>query len=93
MDEKKILNILLEMQQEMRSQREELKSQREELKSQREEMKSFREEVTERLDGVEQQLSALKEDTEITRTAANQLLAWAEDVQTQVGIPLYKKAQ
>ena len=86
MDEKKILNILLEMQQEMRSQREE-------LKSQREEMKSFREEVAERLDGVGQQLSALKEDTEITRTAANKLLAWAEDVQTQVGIPLYKKAQ
>lgn len=72
MDEKQILNILLEMQQEM---------------------KSFREEVTERLDSVEQQLSSLKEDTEITRTAANQLLAWAEDVQTQVGIPLYKKAQ
>lgn len=93
MDEKQILNILLEMQQEMRSQREEMKSQREELKAQREEMKSFREEVMERLDSVEQQLSALKEDTEITRTAANHLLAWAEDVQTQVGIPLYKKAQ
>lgn len=86
MNEKQMLNILLEMQQEM-------KSQREELKSQREEMKSFREEVMERLNSVEQQLSALKEDTEITRTAANQLLAWAEDVQTQVGIPLYKKAQ
>lgn len=99
MEEKQILHILLDMQQELKaqheelkSQHEELKSQSEELKSQREELKSFRKEVNGRLDNVEQQLADLKEDAKITRAATNQLLAWAEEVQTQVSIPLYKKA-
>ena len=36
-------------------------------------------------------IDRLREDSEITRSGVNTLLDWAEKVQVQVSIPLYRK--
>ena len=38
-------------------------------------------------------LETLKEEAQITRTATNTLLDWAEQAEVQIKIPLYRKAQ
>jgi hypothetical protein len=51
-----------------------------------------------KIDGLEKgqaeindRLSSLEEDSKITRSGVNTLLDWAEKVQVQVSIPLYRK--
>ena len=46
-----------------------------------------------RLSKIENRLSKIEEDSEITRSGVNALLDWAEKVQVQVSIPLYRKGQ
>ena len=46
-----------------------------------------------RLSKIENRLSKIEEDSEITRSGVNTLLDWAEKVQVQVSIPLYRKGQ
>ena len=46
-----------------------------------------------RLSKIENRLSKIEEDSEITRGGVNTLLDWAEKVQVQVSIPLYRKGQ
>ena len=46
-----------------------------------------------RLSKIENRLSKIEEDSEITRSGVNTLLDWAEKVQDQVSIPLYRKGQ
>ncbi|CAB1250703.1 protein of unknown function [Ruminococcaceae bacterium BL-6] len=45
------------------------------------------------LDKIGNRLSKIGEDSEITRSGVNTLLGWAEKVQVQVSIPLYRKGQ
>lgn len=49
--------------------------------------------ITERLDQMESQLSAINENTEITRTAVNSLIEWADQVSviTQIKFPVARK--
>ncbi len=49
--------------------------------------------IDKRLDGMDERLAQVEEDTKITRSAVNVLLAWAEDAQVEVKIPLYKQAE
>ena len=49
--------------------------------------------MDQRLDSMDARLSNLEEDSKITRSAVNTLLDWAEDAQTEVKTPLYKKAE
>ena len=49
--------------------------------------------VDARLDSIDERLSNLEEDSKVTRSAVNTLLAWAEQAQLEVKIPLYNKAE
>ena len=49
--------------------------------------------MDERLDSIDERLSNLEEDSKVTRNAVNTLLDWAEEAQTEVKTPLYKKAE
>lgn len=49
--------------------------------------------IENRLFKIENRLSKIGEDSEITRSGVNTLLGWAEKVQVQVSIPLYRKGQ
>ena len=46
--------------------------------------------VDARLDKIEKRLDKVEEDTQVTRSAVNTLLAWAEKAQVQVQIPLFQ---
>lgn len=46
-----------------------------------------------RLDAIEARLTNLEEDSKVTRESVNTLLAWAEEAQVQVQIPLFRKAE
>ena len=46
--------------------------------------------IHERLDKIEKRLDKVEEDTQVTRSAVNTLLAWAEKAQVQVQIPLFQ---
>lgn len=45
------------------------------------------------ISGMKDDIATIKEDTNITRSAVNTLLDWAEEAQIEVKIPLYKKAE
>lgn len=49
--------------------------------------------IDSRFDKIESQLSSIREDTEITRTAVNSLIEWADDVSviTQIKFPVAQK--
>lgn len=59
------------------------------------EVKSIKTDVTEintKLNKMQEDIEILKEDSEITRTATNQLVQWAEKASVEVKIPLFEKA-
>ena len=54
-------------------------------------LKEGQQAVIERLDRMEGDIAEIREDAEITRDAANRLLAWAEEVGESVRVPLLEK--
>ena len=42
---------------------------------------------------LKEDVAIIKEDAQITRSAVNTLLGWAEEAQVEVKIPLYGKAE
>lgn len=64
-----------------------------EIKSEMSDMKSEISEINKRLSNLEEEVSEIKEDTEITRTAVNTLIEWADavsEVQSVVKFPVQK---
>jgi hypothetical protein len=44
-----------------------------------------------KLSGLDEKVTALQENSEITRNGVNTLLDWAEKVEVQISIPLFPK--
>ena len=71
----------------------EMGSMKSEMNSMKSEMDRHFNEVDKRLGRLEENVEIIKEEAMITRAATNTLLEWAEQVQVDVKIPLYKKAE
>lgn len=66
-----------------------------EIKSEMSDMKSEISEINKRLSNLEEEVSEIKEDTEITRTAVNTLIEWADavsEVEAVVKFPVKKSS-
>ena len=78
MDEKDVLQMIL--------------SELKELKQGQQTMNGRLASVESQLTTLQSDIDVLKENSEITRSATNTLLEWAEEAQVQVRVPLFKKA-
>ena len=73
----------------------EIKSEMSDMKSEISDMKSEISEINKRLSNLEEEVSEIKEDTEITRTAVNTLIEWADavsEVEAVVKFPVKKSS-